>query len=147
MEVVTGGDLLAKIGRLQQFTESQAAHVIEQVLLALNFMHKKNIMHRDLKPENLLCEENADDVNDEEIYIKLTDFGFATKYDSSKKQTLSLGSPMYMAPELVKEEAYDFKVDCWATGVITYILLTGAPPFYDRRNPNNPTKNGMYQDI
>lgn len=103
MEVITGGDLLAKIGRLQQFTESQAAHVIEQVLLALNFMHKKNIMHRDLKPENLLCEENADDVNDEEIYIKLTDFGFATKYDPKKKHTLSLGSPMYMSPELVKE--------------------------------------------
>ena len=120
--------------------------MIKQVLLALNFMHKKNIMHRDLKPENLLCEENADDVNNDEIYEKLTDFGFATKYDPNNKQTLSLGSPMYMAPELVKEEPYDYKVDCWATGVITYILMTGAPPFFDRRNPN-PTKQGMYDDI
>lgn len=109
-------------------------------------MHKKNIMHRDLKPENLLCEENADDVNNEDIYVKLTDFGFATKYDANNKETLSLGSPMYMAPELVKEEPYDFRVDCWATGVITYILLTGAPPFYDRRSAN-PTKQGMYDDI
>ena len=146
MEVITGGNLLDKIGTLSKFTESQAAHVIKQVLLALNFMHKKNIMHRDLKPENLLCEENADDVNNDEIYVKLTDFGFATKYDPNNKQTLSLGSPMYMAPELVKEEPYDYKVDCWATGVITYILLTGAPPFYDRKNPN-PTKQGMYNDI
>ena len=147
MEVITGGNLLDKIATMNRFTESQAAHVIKQILLALNFMHKKNIMHRDLKPENLLCEENADDVNNDEIYVKLTDFGFATKYDPNNKQTLSLGSPMYMAPELVKEEPYDYKVDCWATGVITYILLTGTPPFYDRRHPQNPTKQGMYNDI
>jgi len=49
--------------------------------LALNCMHLQNIMHRDLKPENILCEENADDVDNNNIYIKLTDFGFATKYD------------------------------------------------------------------
>jgi len=103
-------------------------------------------MHRDLKPENLLCEENLDDVDNNEIYIKLTDFGFATKYDANKPQTLSLGSPIYMAPELVKEEAYDFKVDCWATGVITYILLTGAPPFYPRENAKQ-SKNAIYDDI
>ena len=120
--------------------------MIKQVLLALNFMHKKNIMHRDLKPENLLCEETGAADDDDEIYVKLTDFGFATKYDPNKKQTLSLGSPMYMAPELVKEEPYDYKVDCWSTGVITYILLTGAPPFYDRTNPE-PSKEGVYNDI
>ena len=101
MELITGGNLLEKIGRMEKFTESQAAHVIKQLLLALNFMHKKNIMHRDLKPENLLCEENADDVDNNEIYIKLTDFGFATKYDANNKETLALGSPIYMAPELV----------------------------------------------
>ena len=132
MELITGGNLLEKIGQMEKFTESQAAHVIKQLLLALNFMHKKNIMHRDLKPENLLCEENPEDVDNNEITIKLTDFGFATKYDPNKKEELSLGSPIYMAPELVMDKAYDFKVDCWATGVITYILLTGAPPFYPR---------------
>ena len=119
--------------------------MIKQLLLALNFMHQKQIMHRDLKPENILVEENADDVDNEDIWIKLTDFGFATKYDPNKKQTLSLGSPLYMAPELCKEEAYDNKVDVWSTGVITYILLVGEPPFYDRKKVGN--KNAIYNDI
>jgi len=75
----------------------------------------------------------------------LTDFGFATKYDPNKKQTLSLGSPLYMAPELCKEDAYDNKVDVWSVGVITYILLSGSPPFYDRKRTN--TKQAIYNDI
>ncbi len=83
-EVVTGGDLLKKIIQMQSFTEEQACSVIKQLLLALNFMHNKNIMHRDLKPENILVEENADS-NDQEIRIKLTDFGFATRYDDNQR--------------------------------------------------------------
>ena len=145
MEMVTGGNLLETIGKLKWFTEKQAAHVIKQLLLALNFMHQKQIMHRDLKPENILVEENADDVKNEDIWIKLTDFGFATKYDPNKKQTLSLGSPLYMAPELCKEQAYDNKVDVWSSGVIAYILLAGEPPFYDRNKTG--TKNAIYNDI
>lgn len=99
-------------------------------------------MHRDLKPENILCEKTADD-DETEIHVKLTDFGFATKYDpNGKKQTLSLGSPLYMAPELCKEIAYDNKVDVWSVGVITYILMTGRPPFFDKNK--NQTKEGIY---
>jgi serine/threonine protein kinase len=83
-------------------------------------------MHRDLKPENILCEENADDLDNNNIWIKLTDFGFAIKYDPDHpQQTLSLGSPLYMAPELVREIAYDNKVDVWSVGVITFILMSG----------------------
>ena len=99
MEVVTGGNLLEKVTKMKKFTEIQAASVIKQLLLALNFMHNKNIMHRDLKPENILVEQ-FEETGQDDIYIKLTDFGFATKYDPNKKQTLSLGSPLYMAPEL-----------------------------------------------
>ena len=67
MEVITGGNLLQKIGSLGAFTESQARTVIKQLLLALNYMHSMQIMHRDLKPENILCEENADDVDNRNI--------------------------------------------------------------------------------
>ena len=144
-EFMAGGHLLDKITQLRQFSEQQAASVVKQMLLALNFMHGKNIMHRDLKPENILCERSAD-VGEDEIFIKLTDFGFATKYDpNGQKHTLSLGSPLYMAPELCKEIAYDNKVDVWSVGVITYILLTGRPPFYDKNSRS--TKAGIYKDI
>ena len=61
MEMITGGNLLNKVSAVKKFTESMAANVIHQLLLALNYMHKKNIMHRDLKPENILCEDFIDD--------------------------------------------------------------------------------------
>ena len=83
MEVVLGGDLLQNIQKKGNFTEKKAANVIKQLLLALNFMHEKNLMHRDLKPENILC-ENYSDAGEDEINIKLTDFGFATKYDPNE---------------------------------------------------------------
>ena len=81
-----------------------------------------NIAHRDIKPENILMVGESD--------IKLTDFGFANFLDSKTKFTQVLGSPLYMAPEVIKEESYDEKVDLWAVGVIAHILLTGLPPFY-----------------
>ena len=131
-ELMSGGHLMEKLAAAgYKFTESKAASVIHQMLLALKFMHGKNIMHRDLKPENILC-ELASDMAPDELVIKLTDFGFAVKYNPNRKESLSLGSPLYMAPELCKETQYDFKVDCWAVGVIAYILLSGSPPFYDK---------------
>ena len=100
-------------------------------------MHQKEITHRDLKPENLLCEKTDDD----EISIKLTDFGFATNFKSGEKLTLSLGSPLYMAPELCAETEYDEKVDVWSSGVILYILITGLPPFIGK------SKDQIYENI
>lgn len=75
----------------------------------------------------------------------MTDFGFATRFDPGQKQNLSLGSPLYMAPELVREEYYDFKVDVWAVGVITFSMVAGEPPFFDRSG--RPSKEGIYNSI
>lgn len=83
---------------------------------------------RDIKPENILL-ENKDPNN---LNIKITDFGFACFYDPKEGLKEVLGSPLYMAPEIVKEETYDEKVDTWSVGVITYILLSGRPPFKGR---------------
>ena len=94
-------------------------------------------MHRDLKPENLLCEQN----DEGKFMIKLTDFGFATHFSETRKHHLSLGSPLYMAPELCREQSYDNKVDVWAVGVIVYVLLTGKPPFSGR------SKEEIYRKI
>lgn len=88
-------------------------------------MHLQDITHRDLKPENvLLVSEQEDDFN-----IKISDLGFASKVDREKGMDLVLGTPLYMAPELVRQQKYDEKVDVWSLGVIVYQLLSGMTPF------------------
>ena len=102
--------------------------ILHQVLLGLNYMHKKNIVHRDIKPENILLVHREIDKLD----IKITDFGFAKCYDpqdSKGGMDEILGSPLYMAPEIVKKLKYDSKVDIWSLGIMTYIILSGKPPF------------------
>lgn len=148
MELMTGGNLIEKLRANQMhFTEVQVASVVNQMLLALNFMHSKNIMHRDIKPENIMCED-CEDLPNEKIYIKLTDFGFAVKYDPNKKEQLSVGTPLYMAPELCERKPYDNKVDVWAVGVIAYYLLVGQTPFMNRhqRRPDK-IQEGIFHDI
>jgi calcium-dependent protein kinase len=112
---------------MKRFSERDAAKVMHQVLLGLNYMHKKNIVHRDIKPENLLL-ESKEITN---MNIKITDFGFAKCYDPFNFEGLDdvLGSPLYMAPEVVKKLKYDTKIDIWSLGIVAYILLSGRPPF------------------
>lgn len=87
--------------------------------------------HRDIKLENLLVMNNED--KSAPLTVKLTDFGFATYLKMGEELKLPLGSPLYMAPEIIKRESYDHRVDTWAIGVMTYICLTGTPPFYDEK--------------
>jgi len=95
---------------------------------ALEYFHNINIVHRDLKLENVMFTSNDfDDLN-----LKLIDFGFASKFERENGMSLILGSPLYMAPELVKREKYDDKVDIWALGCIMYLLLSGQTPFQSR---------------
>ena len=65
----------------------------------------------------------------ENMIIKVTDFGFATYFEKDAKENLVLGSPYYMAPEIIQKKGYDNKVDVWAIGIIVYEMLCGLPPF------------------
>lgn len=126
-ELINGSSVM---NRLKQqgypFSESQTFIIIKQVMQALQYLHSKNIAHRDLKLENILFA--SPDTNN--LKLKLIDFGFAQKFDREKGMTLILGSPLYMAPELVKRTpGYTDKVDIWALGCITYLLLSGQTPF------------------
>ena len=136
MELLSGGNLLQKISKMKVFGESHTAKIIYQIMLALNYMHKQNVTHRDLKPENIMC--SSADEND--LNIKLTDFGFACFFNPKEGMDCSLGTPLFMAPELVQGEKYDQRVDVWSLGVITYFLLTTMEPF-----PGNidEIKNGI----
>lgn len=88
-------------------------------------MHLDNKVHRDLKPENiLLMSKDLDNLD-----VKITDFGFSCVFDPEKGLKLSLGSALYMAPELIYRKGYNEKVDIWSIGVITFMLLSGRSPF------------------
>jgi len=103
-------------------------------MLGLNYLHRQNITHRDLKPENiLLVSKDLDNFN-----VKLADLGFAQEFDREHGETMTLilGTPLYMAPEMVRKKAYNEKVDVWSLGVITYQLLSGRTPFESRRLEN-----------
>ena len=96
--------------------------------MALNYLHKNLLVHRDIKLENILMENEEETSMD----LKVTDFGFATQIDPNIGVNDNLGSllsPLYMAPEIIARENYDFKVDIWATGVLLYILMSGRAPF------------------
>jgi serine/threonine protein kinase len=103
-----------------------AASIIHQVLKGLNYVHGQDIMHRDLKPENIMCFEEADG----KISAKLTDFGFACVLKAEGAETLSCGSPVYMAPEVISSKPYDKRADVWSLGVIVYFILSGQFPFW-----------------
>jgi serine/threonine protein kinase len=111
--------------------EHELAFIFQQVLMGLNYMHKKNIIHRDIKLENIVMQTNRKD----DLTIKITDFGFAKIFDPAVGLKDILGSPIYMAPEIVQRKTYGVEVDIWAAGVLLYIMVVGAPPFvtYDKK--------------
>ncbi|KAJ3218427.1 Serine/threonine kinase [Clydaea vesicula] len=121
MEYVAGGDLMWHIQR-QYFTEQQAKFYACEVLLALTYFHKQNIIYRDLKLDNILLTIDG--------HIKLTDFGLCKenmKFDS--RTSTFCGTPEFMAPEILEEKPYGRAVDWWAFGVLIYEMVLGQSPF------------------
>uniref|UniRef100_A0A673XLN5 Serine/threonine-protein kinase DCLK2 n=1 Tax=Salmo trutta TaxID=8032 RepID=A0A673XLN5_SALTR len=123
MELVKGGDLFDSITSSNKYTERDASGMIYNLASAIKYLHSLNIVHRDIKPENLLVYEHPDGSKS----LKLGDFGLASLVDGLLY--LVCGTPTYVAPEIIAETGYGLKVDIWAAGVITYILLCGYPPF------------------
>ncbi|XP_060848620.1 calcium/calmodulin-dependent protein kinase type 1 isoform X3 [Rhopalosiphum padi] len=130
MELVTGGELFDRIVQKGSYTEKDAAHLIRQVLGAVDYMHEQGVVHRDLKPENLLYYSTDDDSK-----IMISDFGLSKIEDSGVMAT-ACGTPGYVAPEVLAQKPYGKAVDVWSIGVISYILLCGYPPFYDENDAN-----------
>ena len=94
---------------------------IKQLSNGLSYLLDNNILHRDLKPQNILLSKNYD--------IKITDFGFATYYNKDTIINTLCGSPMYMAPEIITRNGYDYKSDLWSVGIIMYEMIHGYTPF------------------
>ncbi|XP_054650012.1 serine/threonine-protein kinase DCLK1-like isoform X1 [Dunckerocampus dactyliophorus] len=123
MELVKGGDLFDAITSSNKYTERDASCMLFNLASAIKYLHSLNIVHRDIKPENLLVYQHHDGSK----LLKLGDFGLATVVNGYLYTVC--GTPTYVAPEIIAEKGYGLKVDIWAAGVITYILLCGFPPF------------------
>lgn len=94
-----------------------------KLLQTLMYIHGKGIVHRDLKPENILFENSTKSSN-----LKLIDFGIAIKREDNSKLTTRIGTPYYIAPEVLCK-SYDEKCDLWSAGVILYMMICFRPPF------------------
>ncbi|KAM4627240.1 serine/threonine-protein kinase DCLK1-like isoform 2-T2 [Polymixia lowei] len=123
MELVKGGDLFDAITSSNKYTERDASCMLFNLASGIKYLHGLSIVHRDIKPENLLVYEHQDGSKS----LKLGDFGLATLVNGPLYTVC--GTPTYVAPEIIAETGYGLKVDIWAAGVITYILLCGFPPF------------------
>ena len=101
--------------------EKYAVKYLKQLSEGLKYLLSNNIIHRDLKPQNILITDVGD--------IKITDFGFARYFDNDLLIQTICGSPLYMAPEIMKSQKYDYKSDLWSVGIIFYEMLVGNTPF------------------
>eukprot|EP01071_Lankesteria_metandrocarpae_P003243 Lankesteria_metandrocarpae@DN2841_c0_g1_i1.p1 len=118
-ELVTGGELYDAIRKLGLLSRPQAQFFLGSIVLAIEYLHERNIAYRDLKPENILLDSQG--------FVKLIDFGCAKKL-AGRSFTL-VGTPHYMAPEVILGKGYALTADIWAFGVCLYEFMCGPLPF------------------
>ncbi|XP_008798697.1 calcium-dependent protein kinase 10-like [Phoenix dactylifera] len=124
MELCAGGELFDRIIQKGHYTERKAAELARVIVGVVEVCHSLGVMHRDLKPENFLFVNQT-----EEAPLTTIDFGLSIFFQPGEIFTDVVGSPYYVAPEVLKMQ-YGPEADVWSAGVIIYILLSGVPPFW-----------------
>ncbi|XP_037533410.1 phosphorylase kinase, gamma 1a (muscle) [Nematolebias whitei] len=130
-DLMRKGELFDYLTEKVTLTEKETRKIMRALLEVVQFLHSQNIVHRDLKPENILLDDNMN--------IKLTDFGFAVQIQPDQRLKDVCGTPGYLAPEIIEcsmdagHKGYGTAVDIWSAGVIMYTLLAGSPPFWHRK--------------
>jgi serine/threonine protein kinase len=125
MEYIPKGNVYGLIpqDKKKKINTQIVASIMKDVISSVYYLHnmKPMIIHRDIKPENVLLGEN--------LVAKLTDFGWSNYMQEDEKRTTVCGTPIYLAPEIIKEQGHDEKVDIWCIGVLLFELITGNVPF------------------
>nr|UEN74728.1 calcium-dependent protein kinase [Silybum marianum] len=124
MDLCAGGELFDRIVQKGHYSEREAAKLMKTIVGVVEACHSLGVMHRDLKPENFLFDTPAEDAQ-----LKAIDFGLSIFYKPGQYLTDVVGSPYYVAPEVLHKH-YGPEIDVWSAGVILYILLSGVPPFW-----------------
>jgi calcium-dependent protein kinase len=128
------------------FNEEEAALMIKQVLIVINYLHNTKIIHRDIKPDNILIESMPKEGDLQAPWqIKLIDFGTATRFKKGQRLSQTFGTSYYVAPEVL-DGNYNEKCDIWSCGVMLYMMLSGRPPFTGS-NDKEITDNVRFADI
>jgi calcium-dependent protein kinase len=124
-ELCLGGELFDRLDEQPDYhyTEAECAKLVKQMLSAVRYLHSRGIIHRDLKLENFLFSSTSKDSE-----LKMIDFGLSKHFRYGEVQNQAVGTPYTVAPEVIRG-CYDEKCDIWAIGVITFLLLSGDPPF------------------
>ncbi|CAL1363432.1 unnamed protein product [Linum trigynum] len=135
MELCAGGELFDRIVAKGHYSEKEAAKLIKTIVGVVETCHSLGVMHRDLKPENFLFDNPSDDAK-----LKSIDFGLSIFYKPGQIFNDVVGSPYYVAPEVLLKY-YGPEIDVWSAGVILYILLCGVPPFWAE------TESGIFRQI
>ena len=128
MDYLKGKELFYVIRDIGILSKSQAQFYIGSIMLAIQYLHERKIIFRDIKPENIIVLENG--------YIKLIDFGTAKEIKDNAKTII--GTPQYMAPEVILGDLYSFEIDYWSIGICLYEFCCGVLPFGE--NEEDPTK-------
>ncbi|KAI4382035.1 hypothetical protein MLD38_008046 [Melastoma candidum] len=132
MEYAAGGELFERICTAGRFSEDEARFFFQQLISGVSYCHSMQICHRDLKLENTLLDGTSTP------RLKICDFGYSKSSVLHSQPKSTVGTPAYIAPEVLLKKQYDGKIaDVWSCGVTLYVMLVGGYPFEDPEDPRN----------
>jgi len=142
MDLMTGGELYDRIAKGGPMPELECKRHMRDLFDAVTYLHKNGVAHRDLKPENLLFTSHEPNAK-----IKIIDFGFAKIEVNPHELQTPVGTPAFVAPEVMTQETYSKSVDMWSLGCVLFFMLFGKPPFYspDQKELEEMVSNGEFE--